>query len=229
MLHQLGSDWQPHTVISHNNDSHNQCCCHPSIFYHYLSFYWCKKKKNYNSLTHTLNFDSVYWLLIKFLTSKSRFVQKIIISGVTVALKCNKGKKLAYALTDEKGFFQAELPLSPSSSSSSPNCLARLLGGPKKLCSFKKNLVSKIVKAKDHDAYTISTPFTTFSTCPPNHSSYASKAKDPKIADTRAYGKSGGENGEFKSSKTVDLPLPPEWGFPPTSYYTPFIPIIGIP
>ncbi|KAJ8641555.1 hypothetical protein MRB53_018249 [Persea americana] len=149
--------------------------------------------------------------------------------GVTVGLKCNKGKKLAYALTDEKGFFQAELPLSPSSSSPSPNCLARLLGGPKKLCSFKKNLVSKIVKAKDHDAYTISTPLTTFSTCPPNRSSYASKTKDPKIADTRAYGKSGGENGEFKSSKTVDIPLPPEWGFPPTSYYTPFIPIIGIP
>lgn len=146
-------------------------------------------------------------------------------------MKCNRsGKKLAYALTDEKGFFQADLPLSPSSSSSpSPNCLAMLLGGPKKLCSYKKDLVSKIVKAKDHDVYTTSTPLTTFSTCPPSHSSYTSKTEDPKIADTGVYGKSGGENGEFEASKTVDLPLPPEWGFPPTSFYVPFVPIIGIP
>uniref|UniRef100_A0A2C9VYE5 Pollen Ole e 1 allergen and extensin family protein n=1 Tax=Manihot esculenta TaxID=3983 RepID=A0A2C9VYE5_MANES len=31
------------------------------------------------------------------------------------------------------------------------------------------------------------------------------------------------------SSKTVDLPLPREWGLAPSSYYVPFFPIIGIP
>ncbi|XP_077235705.1 uncharacterized protein LOC143877507 [Tasmannia lanceolata] len=130
--------------------------------------------------------------------------------GVRVAVKCSQEKRLAFALTDKEGSFQTKLPL--SSSSPSPNCSAMLLGGPQKLCSSKKTLVSNIVKAHDSHSYTISTPLTFFSTC---SSSITSK--------------SGSAEPGIKSSKTIDLPLPPEWGLAPSSYYIPFIPIIGIP
>ncbi|KAG9459078.1 hypothetical protein H6P81_003586 [Aristolochia fimbriata] len=134
-----------------------------------------------------------------------------LLPGVQVAVKCSKENNLAYAVTDEKGLFQAELPLSSFSTSSAPNCLAMILGGTKQLCGHKKSLVSKIVKAKNSDSYIVSTPLSVLPKCP----SPPSK---------------GSSSPGFKSSKTVDLPLPPEWGLAPTSYYiNPFIPIIGIP
>ncbi|XP_077232109.1 pollen Ole e 1 allergen and extensin family protein [Tasmannia lanceolata] len=129
--------------------------------------------------------------------------------GVRVAVKCGQEKRMEYALTDEEGSFEAKLPL--SASSTPLNCFAMLLGGPQKLCSYKKTLVSKIVKAQDSDSYTISTPFTVFSKCP----SETSKSISDKPG--------------IKSSKIFDLPVPPEWGLAPTSYYFPFFPIIGIP
>ncbi|KAF8397931.1 hypothetical protein HHK36_016857 [Tetracentron sinense] len=131
------------------------------------------------------------------------------LSGIRVLVKCDKVKKLAVATTEEDGSFKAELP-----SASPSNCLAKLAGGPKQLYSSKKSLVSKIVKTHESNSYTISTPIT-FST------SYPSKTKIPLSSSSATS--------EFGSSEFADLPLPPEWGLAPSSYYIPFIPIIGIP
>ncbi|KAK1310500.1 hypothetical protein QJS10_CPA08g01437 [Acorus calamus] len=119
-------------------------------------------------------------------------------------------KRLTMATTNQDGSFKAELPpTTTTTASSSPDCLAVLLGGPEQLCGPKKGLVSKVVKALLPDAYTVSTPLSIFSACPPE----AEKAARPG----------------FGNSKTFDLPLPPEWGLPPTSSFIPFFPIIGIP
>ncbi|KAE8729399.1 putative Integrase, catalytic region [Hibiscus syriacus] len=126
------------------------------------------------------------------------------LSGIKVAVKCDKVKKLATATTQENGVFKVELP------ATSTDCLAKLLGGPEQLYGENKDLVSKVVKVRhDVNSYTISTPLAFTTSCP--------------LASVVA--KSCGVG----SSKTVDLPLPPEWGLAPSSYYVPFIPIIGIP
>ncbi|CAN0916837.1 hypothetical protein LINGRAHAP2_LOCUS29933 [Linum grandiflorum] len=133
-------------------------------------------------------------------------------SGILISVKCDGDRKLAVTGTEKDGSFQAELP-----SATPQNCLAKLLGGPTKLYASRSNLVSKIVKSStttsdDIDSYTISTPLAFSTTCPPGKASYCS-----------------GRNG-LGSSKTVDLPIPKEWGLAPTSYYiNPFVPIIGIP
>ncbi|GMI92265.1 hypothetical protein like AT2G27385 [Hibiscus trionum] len=126
-------------------------------------------------------------------------------SGIKVAVKCDKVKKLATAITGENGGFKVELPLDISKDNIPPtslDCLAKLLGGPNQLYGKNKNLVSKVVKA---NSYTISTPLVFSTSCP--------------LAKSCGVG----------SSKTFDLPLPPEWGLAPSSYYIPFFPIIGIP
>ncbi|KAB2080702.1 hypothetical protein ERO13_A05G079700v2 [Gossypium hirsutum] len=131
-------------------------------------------------------------------------------SGIQVAVKCEKVKKLATATTEENGSFKVQLP----SGISNPNCLAKLLGGPNQLYSKKKNLVSKVVKVGHQlNTYTLSTPLAFSTSCP--------------LASVDA--KSCGAQKGIGSSKTVDLPLPPEWGLAPSSYYVPFFPIIGIP
>ncbi|KAK1299906.1 hypothetical protein QJS10_CPB13g01534 [Acorus calamus] len=123
---------------------------------------------------------------------------------------CAKEKRLTMATTNQGGSFKAELPpTTTATASSSPDCLAVLLGGPERLCGPKKGLVSKVVKAPLPDTYTVSAPLSIFSACP----SGAEKAAQPV----------------FGNSKTFDLPLPPEWGLPPTSFFIPFFPIIGIP
>ncbi|KAI4385429.1 hypothetical protein MLD38_003456 [Melastoma candidum] len=73
------------------------------------------------------------------------------------------------------------------------------------------DMVSKVVKARHRTSpvYVTSTPLVISAACP-----YSDKS-------------AGCVN--LGSSKTIDLPVPREWGLPPTSYYTPFIPIIGIP
>ncbi|KAE8734830.1 putative Integrase, catalytic region [Hibiscus syriacus] len=125
-------------------------------------------------------------------------------SGIKVAVKCDKVKKLATATTDENGAFKVELP------PTSVDCLAKLLGGPNNLYGKNKNLVSKVVKVShDVNSYTISTPLAFSTSCP--------------LASI------GAKSCGVGSSKTVDLPVPPEWGLAPSSYYVPFIPIIGIP
>ncbi|KAK4764363.1 hypothetical protein SAY87_013801 [Trapa incisa] len=125
-------------------------------------------------------------------------------SGIKVVVKCDKVNKLSTTVTEEDGSFEVELP-SPAHSS----CLAKVLGGPLQLYAAKSSMVSKITEARDvsgRSYFTTSTPLTVSTTCPKE-----------KSACTK-----------FGSSKTIDLPVPREWGLAPTSYYLPFIPIIGI-
>ncbi|XVF69209.1 hypothetical protein PTKIN_Ptkin11bG0062300 [Pterospermum kingtungense] len=136
-------------------------------------------------------------------------------SGIKVAVKCDQMKKLATTTTEENGSFKVELPSDMTSRTTTTvplNCLAKLLGGPNQLYAWKKNLVSNVVKAHELNSYIISTPLAFSTSCP-------LASKDAKC----------GAPNQMGSSKTVNLPLPPEWGLAPSSYYVPFFPIIGIP
>ncbi|XVF19687.1 hypothetical protein REPUB_Repub11eG0132000 [Reevesia pubescens] len=136
-------------------------------------------------------------------------------SGIKVVVKCGQLKKLATATAEENGSFKVELPSDTEKTTPKPlNCLAKLVGGPNQLYAWKKNLVSNVVKAHELNSYTISTPLVFSTSCP-----LASKLD----------AKCGAAPNQIGSSKTFDLPLPPEWGFAPSSYYVPFFPIIGIP
>lgn len=129
----------------------------------------------------------------------------------------SKVKKLAVATTKQDGTFQTELPSdSTTQTPTSPSsCLTKILGGPDQIYAFQKNMVSKVSKLpSESNSYTTSTPLVFYSSCP--------LARDD---DAKCRARSAGTG----SSKTVDLPLPPEWGLAPSSYYMPFIPIIGIP
>ncbi|KAL5710549.1 hypothetical protein ACHQM5_021097 [Ranunculus cassubicifolius] len=130
------------------------------------------------------------------------------LSGVHVVMKCEKVKQYAMATTEKDGSFETELTADPSSTT----CQAQLLGGPKQLCSYKKTIAANIVKAYDTKSYTLSTPLDFYTSCPSAPSNAKSGRANPKI----------------DSSKTIDLPLPREWGMPPTSLYMPIFPI-GIP
>ncbi|CAB4313791.1 unnamed protein product [Prunus armeniaca] len=131
-------------------------------------------------------------------------------SGIKVLVKCGQVKKLAMATTEKDGSFETKLPL--GNSKSPMNCLARILGGPDQLYASRKVMASEIVKTQEPNSYTISTPLGFTTSCPLNIKEAACKAMN-----------------KFGSSKTVNLPVPPEWGLAPSSYYVPFIPIIGIP
>ncbi|KAL3850287.1 hypothetical protein ACJIZ3_012169 [Penstemon smallii] len=135
------------------------------------------------------------------------------LSGIRVLVKCDKVKKLAVAFTEEDGTFTTQLP----SDNININCMAKIMGGPYHLYTSTKNSIVKIARASNDGQLTISKPLTFFKSCP------NLKAKlctgPPKDDQGLIIG----------SSKTVDLPLPREWGLAPTSYYVPFFPIIGIP
>ncbi|KAI3511912.1 hypothetical protein L1887_19073 [Cichorium endivia] len=132
------------------------------------------------------------------------------LAGIKILVKCNQVKNLAMATTNEHGAFETQLP--------SSDCLVKILGGPKQLYISRKTMVTSIMKVDETDSYTTSQPLSFYTSCPlsQNHG-----------------GKCGAQNdavgGNIGSSKTVDLPLPKEWGLAPSSYYVPFIPIIGIP
>ncbi len=130
------------------------------------------------------------------------------LSDIMISVKCEGVKKLAVAVTEDNGSFKLDLP-SNHTKPSSVNCLANILGGPVQLYASRKNQVTQIVKDNEQNSYTISTPLSFLTSCPKNTQCKASN--------------------QVGSSKTVDLPLPPEWGLAPSSYYIPFIPIIGIP
>uniref|UniRef100_A0A7N0VEI2 Pollen Ole e 1 allergen and extensin family protein n=1 Tax=Kalanchoe fedtschenkoi TaxID=63787 RepID=A0A7N0VEI2_KALFE len=125
-------------------------------------------------------------------------------SGIEVAVKCDKAEKLSVVSTDSDGSFSVtELPVSSPAS-----CLAKLVGGPSQLYVPKSNTVSRVIPTTTHkelNAYTLSTPL----------AFYTSRPATPKS--------------QLGSSKNIDIPLPPEWGLAPSSYYVPFFPIIGIP
>ncbi|KAK2433675.1 hypothetical protein QL285_018913 [Trifolium repens] len=129
------------------------------------------------------------------------------LSDIKVSVKCEGVKKLAMTTTEEDGSFKVNLPLDQTKTSM--NCLAKLLGGTIQLYTKKQNQVSQIIKGKEENSYTISTPLSFMISCPKNTNCKAAKP--------------------VGSSKTIDIPLPPEWGLAPTSYYVPFFPIIGIP
>lgn len=133
-----------------------------------------------------------------------------MVSGIKVSVKCRGVKDLAVATTEENGSFKTDLPYDHTEPPS-VSCHAKLLGGPNLLYASRKNQVSHIIKGKEENTFTISTPLSFFITCPKN-----TECKDAN---------------QFVSSKTFDLPLPPEWGLAPSSYYfpIPFFPIIGIP
>lgn len=137
------------------------------------------------------------------------------LSDFKVLVKCEHVKKLAVATTKGSGSFEVELPSDNTKSGPTHlNCHAKLLGAPVKLYVSKKNMVSKIVKDKKSNSYKVSTPLAFSISCP------SSLMKD---------GKCGATNNVIGSSKTVDLPIPREWGLAPSSYYVPLFPIIGIP
>lgn len=127
-------------------------------------------------------------------------------------MKCDKVKKLTMATTEDGGSFEAEVPSDYKTHPTPLNCLAKLLGGPNQLYASTKVMVSQIVKTQHSNYYTISTPLSFYNSCP----SAISHAKCDASKN-------------WASSKTVDLPLPPQWGLAPSSYYIPFFPIIGIP
>ncbi|CAK7331967.1 unnamed protein product [Dovyalis caffra] len=131
-------------------------------------------------------------------------------SEIKVGVECDKVRKLAATTTQSDGSFEVNLPPGNSATASPRNCLAKLLGGPSQLFVSREYMVSKIVQNHDSNSYTISTPLAFSTTC-------------------SAEGAKCGVSNEIGSSKTVDLPLPREWGLAPSSYYVPFVPIIGIP
>ncbi|KAK4856710.1 hypothetical protein QYF36_020381 [Acer negundo] len=138
-------------------------------------------------------------------------------SGIKVLVKCNHVKKLAMATTKSSGSFEVELPSDTTKSSPTQHhsCHAKLFGAPVKLYASNKNIMSKIVKDnKSANSYKISTPLAFSISCP---------------STLMKNGKCGTIDNVVGSSKTVDLPLPPEWGLAPSSYYVPFFPIVGIP
>jgi len=122
-------------------------------------------------------------------------------------VKCEGVKNLAMTTTEEDGSFKVNLP--SDNTKTTMNCLAKLLGGPIQLYAKNQNQVSQVIKGKEENSYTISTPLSFSTSCPQNTNCKAAKP--------------------VGSSKTIDLPLPPEWGLAPSSYYVPFVPIIGIP
>ncbi|KAI3743290.1 hypothetical protein L1987_60996 [Smallanthus sonchifolius] len=132
------------------------------------------------------------------------------LAGIKILVKCNQVKNLAMVTTNEHGVFETQLP--------SSNCQAKILGGPKQLYISRNAMVTSIMKVHETDSYTTSQPLNFYTSCP------LSQNHDGKCgAHNDAIGRKVG------SSKTVDLPLPKEWGLAPSSYYVLFFPIIGIP
>ncbi|KAK2370073.1 hypothetical protein P8452_57494 [Trifolium repens] len=131
-------------------------------------------------------------------------------SGIKVSMKCEGVKNLTMATTQHDGSFIVDLSTYPPKPSYD-NCHVKILGGPYNIYATRKNQFSQIVKDKEGNSYTISTPLSFFTSCPKN--------KECKVE----------KNNEFGSSKTINFPFPPAWGLAPSSYYLPFLPIIGIP
>lgn len=137
-------------------------------------------------------------------------------TGIVVMAKCKAVEKVVTATTAKDGGFEAELP-------SDDECEARLAGGRNQLYVARKDdMVAEIVKtgssSDSDDVFDISTPLAFCSGC---------RCRSFDSEETEKYCKAAAR--KFGSTKTVNLPLPPEWGLAPSSYYFPFFPIIGIP
>lgn len=138
-----------------------------------------------------------------------------MVTGIKVLITCEKVRKVVVATTEEDGSFRMDLPIENSKNPTTSNnnkkvkCEAKLLGGPNQLYASEKDKVSLIVKGTEPNTFTTSKPLGFFTSCPMNTDCEAVK--------------------QFGASETFDIPLPPEWGLAPSSYYIPFFPIIGIP
>ncbi|CAN4100777.1 unnamed protein product [Withania somnifera] len=160
-------------------------------------------------LASTLHFSSCY--VLKGSVTCLDCNKHIDLSGIKVSVKCSKVKTLTMATTEEDGSFETSLPFD-SNSTPTNKCYAKILGGPNQLFVSRKERDPTIVKAQEDDnSYTISNPLKFYRKCPLSNMNDNGKCQ------------------EFGSSKTIDLPVPTEWGLAPTSYYVPFIPIIGVP
>ncbi|XP_052175940.1 uncharacterized protein LOC127790453 [Diospyros lotus] len=139
------------------------------------------------------------------------------LSNIKVAVKCSQVKKVAMATTVQDGAFETELPgdLDSQQPSASLDCLAQITGGPIQLYVSRKNRFSSAVKIDEH-SFKTSAPLKFYTKCPNS---------------AEKHGKCGAQNqgNTVCSSKILGMPLPPEWGLAPPSYYIPYIPIIGIP
>ncbi|KAL9264142.1 hypothetical protein AKJ16_DCAP14433, partial [Drosera capensis] len=136
------------------------------------------------------------------------------LSGIRAVMECNNGNKLATATTTKDGVFEAHLPLDPKPPIMVSICLVKLLGANEQFYALKKNMVSEIAMAEDNtDVYTTVTPLTISRSC----------------SSVGRSGKCRLQGHELSSSKTVNLPVPSVYGLPPTSFYVPLFPIIGIP
>ncbi|GAB2263092.1 hypothetical protein Droror1_Dr00004089 [Drosera rotundifolia] len=136
------------------------------------------------------------------------------LSGIRVVMECNNGNKLATATTNKDGVFEAHLPLDLKPPIMVSICLVKLLGANEQFYALKKNMVSQIAMAEDNaSVYTTATPLTVSKSC----------------SSVGRSGKCRLQGHELSSSKTVDLPVPSVYGLPPTSFYAPLFPIIGIP
>ncbi|GMH12669.1 hypothetical protein Nepgr_014510 [Nepenthes gracilis] len=143
-----------------------------------------------------------------------KIVSTITSSCIKVLIECDQVKKQSTATTEHDGSFKAELPSRLPALHPATDCQARLLGGSDQLYASSKNMASQIIKAgKQTTTYTTATPLTVGESC----------------SSVGKHAKCGARLPDFDSSKTIDLPIPAEFGLPPTSYYIPLFPIIGIP
>lgn len=155
------------------------------------------------------------------------------LSDIKVLMKCSNVKKMVMATTKEDGTFETKLPqdmmmmmTTHTTTTSSPHtinskCSTKIVGGSSLLYTLGKNTISRVVKIQGQDYYyTNEEPLNFYKSCPKQKNNNNNNAAE-KCASAAAA--------NFGSSKTVDIPLPREWGLAPSSYYVPFIPIIGIP
>ncbi|KAM0939794.1 hypothetical protein DsansV1_C19g0157181 [Dioscorea sansibarensis] len=144
------------------------------------------------------------------------------LSGVKVAVSCSHTGQVISSLTNKKGEFEVKLP---SSSSSSPKCVATLLGCKVQLCAFRKDMVSKLVKPQGSpsNSFVLTTPLNFFSTSCPSRTVHAPTMHQKLDDHDRSSSSSS-------SPSTPDnIPQPYPWGLPPPCYFCHFLPIIGIP
>ncbi|XP_006293390.2 uncharacterized protein LOC17889250 [Capsella rubella] len=160
-----------------------------------------------------LNLLSLFLLLSAALSSYLVISTSSLVEGKVSCFDCPNdydysGITVGVSCSDSKTRFTVTTDkkgefMSELPSSVKSNCEAELKGSFKQLYASKNNVKSKIVNLGG-DKYGLSSKLIFLKSCP------------------RSLG-------PFSSSKTVDFPVPPEWGLAPTSYYVPFIPIIGIP
>ncbi|CAN6439185.1 unnamed protein product [Victoria cruziana] len=132
------------------------------------------------------------------------------LQGLGVVVGCGRDGQVGGALTNDSGWFKVNMRRPGLLQSAAP-CYAMLVSGPRRRCRFKDgHSMARVVDGR------LTSPLTF---------SPASCVGEP----SQGLGPASIRGAELGDSKTIDLPLPREWGLPPTSYYTfPVIPI-GIP